>query len=286
MPESDGSIKYFNSSKAGLLSEILNEEIFLSSEEFKKLLKLGAIYINNERQIKNKIIPENNSFRIHTEPRRYECNFDWRSLIIFENDFCLVLNKPSGVPSHPQVDNAIENSLTQVSRARKYPLFITHRLDTLTSGLIVYGKKPSFVKSFNLQLQERSITKKYAAVVESTQNLIGKVTHYMDPLSSKSKKISDTEFEGWQLCELEVIEQENLSSNLSWVKIHLLTGRTHQIRAQLSYLKAPIVGDLLYNASLPFKKNAIALRSCEIEFKCNEEILRFNLNEKFDLQFV
>ena len=106
----------------------------------------------NKQQRRVLIECENNLIRVHTKPRRYDCNFKWEALIIYENDFCLILNKPSGIPSHPLIDNVIENSLTQTSRSRNYPLYITHRLDTLTSGLIVYAKKQQFVKSFNISL--------------------------------------------------------------------------------------------------------------------------------------
>ncbi len=276
MSDSVDGVQHFTNSEAGLLSEILRDFLNLNSEEFFGLLKLGAIYVNNERQIKDKLISENSSLRVHTKPRPYNCDFNWRELIVFENDFCLVLNKPSGIPSHPAVDNAIENSLTQVSLARKYPLFVTHRLDTLTSGLIVYAKKPAFAKSFNIQLQERSIRKKYAALVESAEILPKKLTHYMDPAAGTPKKLSNTFIEGWPVCELEILEQKE-----NRLKINLLTGRTHQIRAQLAHCQAPILGDVLYGAQLAFQVNAIALRSCEIEFSCEGERLKFNISEDF-----
>lgn len=282
MIDSDNGVKHFNNQKTDLLSEILYEVLSLNPEDFRTLLKLGAIYVNNKRQIKDKFISENSFFRVHTEPRRYKCDFPWSQLIVFENDFFLVLNKPSGIPSHPSVDNEIENSLTQTSLVRKFPLFITHRLDTLTSGLIVYAKKQSFVKSFNVQLQERSIRKKYVALVESTQILPSKLVHYMEPAAGTPKKLSDNTTEGWPICELEILAQKEVSPKLSWVKINLLTGRTHQIRSQLSHLQAPIMGDSLYGAKLPFQNNAIALRSCEIEFNCFDERMKFNISEEFD----
>jgi len=277
----EDSVKHFTTHKTDLMSEILYDTLSVNTEKFGTLLKLGAIYVNNERQIKDQFVPSNSSFRVHTKPRRFNCDLPWSKFIVFENDFFLVLNKPSGIPSHPSADNVIENSLTQTSLARKVPLFVTHRLDSLTSGLIVYGKKQSFVRSFNIQLQKRSIRKKYVALVESTQIFPKKLTHYMDPAAGTPKKLSDVDNEGWPACELEILAQKKVAPNASWVKINLLTGRTHQIRSQLAHLEAPIIGDTLYGASLPFQKNAIALRSCEIEFNCNDERMKFNLTEEF-----
>jgi 23S rRNA pseudouridine1911/1915/1917 synthase len=278
---SDDGVRHFDVQQANLLSEVLYDEYSINSKEFKILIDFGAIYVDNERQTKDGFVFQNSIIRTHLKPRRYNCNYPWKSLVIFENDFCLVLNKPSGIPSHPAVDNIIENALTQTSLAKKIPLFVTHRLDTLTSGLIVFAKKQSFAKSFNLQLQDRTISKRYVALIESTQKLSSQLTHYMNPTTGTPKKLCDAETEGWDICKLEILEQKEISKDLSWVKINLLTGRTHQIRAQLSHLQAPIVGDTLYGAKLPYQENAIALRSCEIEFNCNDERLKFNISEEF-----
>ncbi|MBY0554053.1 RluA family pseudouridine synthase [bacterium] len=283
MSESDGDIKHFNNSEIGLLSEILHKNLSLNFEEFKNLLKFGAIYVNSERQEKDKTVQANATFRVHTKPRRYNCDYPWSSLIIYENDFFLILNKPSGIPSHPSIDNAIENSLTQVSLARKYPLYVTHRLDTLTSGLIVYAKKQAFAKTFNVQMQKRGVRKKYVALVESAQKFPEMLTHYMNPVGRTPKELTDKMNHEWQVCELGVLEQKKISPELTWLKLNLLTGRTHQIRAQLSFMQAPILGDALYGSKMPFKKDAIALRSCEIEFTYNDERMKFNISEDFEL---
>ncbi len=278
----DEKVKHFDVQQTNLLSEILYDEFSINSNDFKTLIDFGAIYVNSQRQIKDGFVFQNSILRVHLRPRRYNCDYPWESLIVFENSFCLVLNKPSGIPSHPSVDNTIENALTQVSLARKYPLFVTHRLDTLTSGLIVYAKKKLFSKSFNAQLQDRTIRKKYVALIESSEKLPSRLAHYMDTANGTPKKLSDQPVENWPLCELEILEQKEASKNVSWVKINLLTGRTHQIRAQLSHLQAPIIGDSLYGAKSSYQKNAIALRSCEIEFNCNDERLKFNIDEDFD----
>lgn len=281
MSDFDDGVKHFTNSETHLLSELLYDDLNINSKQFESLMKLGAIYVNNERQTKDGWITDGSLFRIHTTPKRYKTDYNWNSLVIFENDFCLVLNKPSGIPSHPTADNALENALTQMSLTRKLPLFVTHRLDTLTSGLIVYGKKQSFVKSFNIQLQERTIKKNYVALIETTSTLPSRLTHYMDPSAGTPKKLSDTAIEGWPVCELEILEQKEISPTTSWVKINLLTGRTHQIRAQLSHMQAPIVGDVIYRSVQKYDSNAIALRSCEIEFKCNDSLMKFNLNQEF-----
>lgn len=277
----DDGVRFFKSSEPVLLSEILYDVLNLNDENFKSLLKLGAIYVENERQSKDRWVLEASLFRVHTAPRRFNCAYPWRSLVIFENESFLILNKPSGVPSHPLADNCLEDALTQTCLALKTPLYVTHRLDTLTSGLIVYAKKRQFVKSFNLQLMDRWIGKKYVALVESTQTLPNELTHYMNPQAGTPKTLSTECIEGWDLCKLEILEQKKISDGVMWVCINLLTGRTHQIRSQLAAVKAPILGDVLYGAKRPFQEKAIALRSCEIEFDFNGARVKFELERDF-----
>jgi 23S rRNA pseudouridine1911/1915/1917 synthase len=274
-------VKHFYSPLAARLTDTLVVALQISLQNAQELLNLGAVYVQNQRMTEDASIHEGALCRVHTKPRRYNCDYDWSSLVVYENQDFLVLNKPSGIPSHPSVDNRIENSLTQLALALKLELFITHRLDTLTAGLIVYAKNNSFVKSFNIQLQSRMIDKKYVALVETKNSLPPKLIHYMEPSPRAPKKVSPNFSETWALCELEILEQKILSG-FSWVKINLLTGRTHQIRAQLSEMQAPILGDTLYGSKLPFPPNSIALRACELQLNWGAQRLVFNLPENFD----
>ena len=274
-------VKHFYNPKSGLLTEILFASLGLSNAEAMALLNLGAVYVNNQRQIQDKVIEENQHIRVHTKPRRYNCRQSWRELVVFENQDFLVLNKPSGIPSHPSVDNAVENSLTQVAQALQTQLQITHRLDTLTAGLIVYAKNSDFVKQFNIQMQNRFVDKKYVALVETTKELPARLVHYMEPSPRAPKKVSPVFMEGWAVCELEILDQKKIA-DYSWVKINLLTGRTHQIRAQLSNAGAPIFGDKLYGAQMTYLPEAIALRACELQFNYKNQRMVFNLPLDFE----
>lgn len=274
-------VKHFANSHSGLLADIIINTLQITSTEVQVLLKLGAIYVNNQRQTESHFVETQQVIRVHTKPRRYDCDLDWRSKVVYENTDFIVLNKPSGIPSHPSVDNIIENALTQLSQALKLPLFITHRLDTLTEGLIVYAKNTGFVRVFNIQLQNQLIEKKYCALVETDRELPPRLIHYMEPSPRAPKKVSPTAVEGWAFCELEILQQKK-NSDHTWVKINLLTGRTHQIRSQLSEIGAPIVGDQMYGALKTSKNGGIALRACELQFNWSGQLMQFNLNEEFD----
>ena len=274
-------VKHFVNPEAGFLSDIVCNILKLNKQNVFDLLNLGAIYIDNYRQDEDQRIKENKLFRVHTKPRRHFTGHDWSQLIIFENSDFLILNKPSGIPSHAGVDNKIDNSLYQTERARQVKLHITHRLDTLTEGLIVYGKTQRFVNSFNQQIKNRQIKKKYVALVETSEILPKKLVHYMENSLRAPKKVTEYFQEKSALCELE-IENQIVQQDSSWIKINLLTGRTHQIRAQTSAMKAPIVGDTLYGSTLARENNSIALRACEIEFLWDDRAYQFQLPEEFN----
>lgn len=273
-------VKHFHSPKSGEIINLIAEILEIPNPDVNFLIQLGSVYVNSKRANTSTPIHENDQIRVHTKPRRYKIDCDWSAQIIFDHKDFVVLNKPSGIPSHPSVDNQIENSLTQLSLCLKQPLFITHRLDSLTEGLIVYAKNSLFVNSFNKQLQNRTISKKYVALVETTELLSQHLVHYMEPSPRAPKKVSMVFHENWDLCELK-IEQQKILSDHSWIKINLLTGRTHQIRSQCSEVGAPILGDHLYGSRFEYPENKIALRAQEIEFNWLDQRHQIKMDDQF-----
>lgn len=273
-------VKHFNSPKSGHLLDIISDVLKIDTTTADHLIQLGAVYVAGKRAHANSVIEDNLHIRVHTKPRRYNTNYDWLSRLVFDHHDFVVLNKPNAIPSHPSVDNQIENSLTQLSLAMGKKLLITHRLDTLTEGLIVYGKNNLFVNAFNSQLQKKLITKKYVALVETTEKLPPHLIHYMEPSPRAPKKVSQVFHEDWDMCELK-IEEQKIFSQHSWIKINLLTGRTHQIRSQCSEIGAAIIGDKLYGSQNVEDENKIALRAQEIEFNWLGQSHQFKIDENF-----
>eukprot|EP00536_Pseudo-nitzschia_multiseries_P009667 jgi/Psemu1/288604/fgenesh1_pg.277_\ len=217
-----------------------------------------------------------------------------------------VLNKPTGLPSHPTVDNAVENLLYQYQRHRQLAYAsLPQRLDTETSGLILVAANPQTASHY-AKLLERKTTDALALALPCLVSFAsreafdfvrteyletGKLVEHLVDVDSKAPKsfVERTEGDGngdgdaapestpsttetettqqpsnrhrWRLCRLRIRgmtqpmipprhqlpcvegEQPCLCSEL---EIELLTGRTHQIRGQLSALGCPIVGDPLY----------------------------------------
>ena len=198
----------------------------------------------------------------------------------------VILNKPHGLLVHPTDssdeytirDFLIENfNISEVGEYKREG--IVHRLDRVTSGLIVC---PINTEAF-IQLQEdfkkRKIKKKYKAIVEGS--LKSKTGEINLPLihSQKNRKKREVSKNG-----REAITKYNTilkTDTYSLLEIDLITGRNHQIRAHFEYLKTPIVNDTLYCAKKvnELNQNTICLQSYNIEFKLFDKDYKFSINE-------
>ena len=198
----------------------------------------------------------------------------------------VILNKPHGLLVHP-TDSSNEYTLRDflidnfnVKDVGEYKREgIVHRLDRVTSGLIIC---PINSKAFN-QLQEdfkkRKIKKKYKAIVEGS--LKSKTGEINLPLihSQNNRKKREVGKNG-----REAITKYNTilkTDNYSLLEIDLITGRNHQIRAHFEYLKTPIVNDTLYGAKKvnELNQNTICLQSYNIEFKLFDKDYKFSIHE-------
>ncbi|KAI3740970.1 hypothetical protein L2E82_31445 [Cichorium intybus] len=207
--------------------------------------------------------------RVHVRPKRFpRCyEIDWKSRIIAVTESYVVLNKPAGTSVGGTTDNIEETCVNFATRALELstPLKTTHQIDNCTEGCVVLAKTNEYCSVFHKKIREKKVKKLYLALVAAYVPC-GLMTHYMRPFRMAPKIVSQDLIEGWNLCELEVLECRKVPWPNGWVekeygiedfdwpnkefayecKINLLTGRTHQIRAQLAACGAPIVGDSMY----------------------------------------
>jgi 23S rRNA pseudouridine1911/1915/1917 synthase len=197
---------------------------------------------------------------VHLQPKRFPVgDVDWPATIVHQNDEFLVVNKPSGIPVHATVDNAVENVLHQLSLALRFSFGITQRLDAEVSGLLVLSKTREFQRQFNQLLVDRKVKKKYRALVDRVPDT-GRHIHHMKPAMRSPRMVQREARPDWMECVLRIeavtrIGSDRDGSPLFEVEIDLETGRTHQIRAQLSAMGSPIIGDRLYGSSKPYEVN-------------------------------
>ena len=180
--------------------------------------------------------------------------------VLYEDDVLLVINKPRGILT--QKAKASDISLTEAARQylyeKGYPQSATfqpsfcHRLDRNTSGVLIMAKTLKAQQVITSHLKDHSIEKLYLALVKG-QPLLWKeetlLTHVYrkDPVNNKAMILDPQQAkEGDQECRLTVSLVETYG-DASLLQIHLLTGKSHQIRAQLSHMGYPILGDGKYD---------------------------------------
>ena len=165
-----------------------------------------------------------------------------------------------------------------MSEYKKQELLITHRLDIGTSGLILFAKTKLFQRHFNHLLESRKVLKIYEALCHGPLLPYHHLNHWMLPHARAPKIVSREAQVKWKPCELEILEAQQVTNTINFYKIKLHTGRTHQIRAQLSCEANPILGDELYGGqkqNVPYEW--YALQCTELAFDFEDTNYHWNL---------
>ncbi|MGE0528701.1 MAG: pseudouridine synthase family protein [Bdellovibrionales bacterium] len=207
----------------------------------------GCVYVDGQRTREDRWITPGQIVRLHTRPKRYHWTHGpLRDRVVFANEEILVLDKPAGLPTHPTLDNYLENAKVQLEKELEQPVFVTHRLDVATQGLLILAKTRAAQTLINKAFARNHVEKVYHAIT-SRPVPEGLYVHYINPQGRVPREISSSFHPGWWECRLEVEESGKAGlAERYWQRIRLLTGKTHQIRAQFAALNAPVVGDALY----------------------------------------
>jgi 23S rRNA pseudouridine1911/1915/1917 synthase len=168
--------------------------------------------------------------------------------ILFEDDHLLVLNKPAGLVVHPAAgnwDGTLQNALLYHAPglAALPRSGIVHRLDKDTSGVMVVACSLKAHASLVEQLQTRSMSRVYEAVVKGEMPPAGTVDAPIDRNPRDRKKMAVVEGGKPATSHYKLIER---LPGTSHVEVSLESGRTHQIRVHMTHIGYPIVGDPLY----------------------------------------
>lgn len=227
-------------------------DLAVTETQLDRWLEFGCVYVEGVRQRTDRPLGPGALVRLHTHPKRFACPDaeTLRARIAFADDSLLVLDKPSGLPTHPTLDNFIENAKTALERALGITLYTTHRLDVPTQGLLIFAKTPDAQRQINKLLSKGRVHKEYRAVCDRPV-WPGLYSHYLDPESRVPKQVYDIDHvpgEKWQECRLRVESTSPIEDGFSH-EMQLMTGRTHQIRAQLAHMGAPIRGDVDYGGA-------------------------------------
>lgn len=167
--------------------------------------------------------------------------------VLYSDDALLVLNKPAGLPVLPDGWEPDAPYLLKLLEAEYGKLWVVHRLDKTTSGLIVFARTADAHRALNLQFEQHAVRKNYHAIVEGNpawkektarHPLRADVGHrHRTVVNARTGKPAETGFR--------VLKRWPENALLEAAP---LTGRPHQIRAHAAALGYPILGDVLYGA--------------------------------------
>lgn len=170
--------------------------------------------------------------------------------VIYEDQDCVVINKPSGVLTHSKGEFNSEPTVATWLASRVEGMSgdragIVHRLDRATSGVMICGKTPEALKWLQKQFSERKVKKTYAAVVKGA---LAQPEAVIDMPIERNPRKPQTFRTGANGKAAETAYKVLAAGNgYSLLELQPRTGRTHQLRVHLQKIGHPIIGDELYD---------------------------------------
>lgn len=175
--------------------------------------------------------------------------------IVYEDDYLLVVNKPSGLVVHPApghysdtLVNGLMYYLKQLSDVNgETRPGIVHRIDKDTSGLLMIAKNNKIHLALAKELKAKKTQREYIALVDGViKNKRGKINAPVGRSKNNRLKMDVSASGKAAVTHFEVLET---FADKTLIKCILETGRTHQIRVHLAYIKHPVVGDYIYGTA-------------------------------------
>lgn len=192
--------------------------------------------------------------------------------ILQETKWWLALNKPAGLIvernpyENPTIEDLVINYLTD--KERRCSLGIVHRLDRVTSGVLIMAKRKAALRHLNRQFAERRVQKVYWAVVQQAPPAAsGRLHHWLEKDQRGKRAIIYPEAHPRAQevsLHYRVFRQD---PGRIWLEVVPETGKFHQIRAQLAAAGCPILGDEKYGAAVEPGAREIALHARSLSFR-------------------
>lgn len=257
-------------SDAGLrLDAFLAEHVSgWSRARLQRLIEAGDVLVNSKPAKAAYKLSAQDEIEVELTPAP-ETSFTPENIpleIIYEDDYLIVVNKPAGLVVHPAAGaysgtlaNALAYHFDQLSNAQSIRPGIVHRLDKDTSGVIVAAKTEASHQSLADQFRAREVFKNYVALVYGVvKQESGRIEQPIarDPRNRTRMAVVPGGREAVSLYKV-----RHSYDTFTLLDVELKTGRTHQIRVHLAWLKHPVVGDWVYDGGRDNSIRDVQLRA-------------------------
>ncbi len=233
------------------LAELLAEGLSLPASDARRLVQRGAIYVDGRRcrepdralkahQVLLAVLEEGG--RSTLEERGTP-----RLSVLFEDEHLVAIDKPAGTPSQPTMGRTGDSAADLLERRLGRPVASVHRLDRDTSGVLVFGKSAHAGGALAEQFRKGEVRKRYLAACGPNLPERGTIALAIarDP-SHVGRHRAVTS--GGRPARTDYVRL-HAGADFCLVALHPKTGRTHQLRAHLKAVGAPILGDALYGGA-------------------------------------
>ena len=254
--------KKIKATEAGLLvKNILSKQMGFSRREISRFHVASAIYLNDEKCRLTQEVHTNDVLTIRVEGPKLESKPE----ILYEDQDIVVVNKPAGIPSHASAehfDDDMGSILKRYYQDNQFTVRTVGRLDKGVSGIVVYAKTKQMAALLASAREEQLLNKEYLAIVKGKfVEQRGSLTYTLG--KEKGIRGRSVTMDGQKcITNYEVITEGNF---FSLIKVHIETGRLHQIRAGMAFFGHPLIGDRLYGGSMHAMKRP-ALHCWKVEF--------------------
>ncbi len=270
-------MQVFTVKKTSYLQEFLLSQGF-KRNRIRQLLKYGSIYVNGKvvKRYDHPLMPGDRlSIEIKKEISK-EILQRFRIKLLYEDDHIIVIDKPPGllsIATEAEKQRTAYYILNEYLKQKGERVFIVHRLDRDTSGLMVFAKTEEAKRRLQSNWQEAEKT--YVALVEGRlKEKEGIITGYLKETETFLVHPSRSKIDAkYATTAYRVLKEEK---DYSLLEIKLLTGRKNQIRVHLSGIGHPVAGDKKYNAKTnPFKRLCLHASSLSFRHPVTGKIMRF-----------
>lgn len=220
----------------------------IARNQAQKKINEGLILVNEKKTKPNKIVEQGDEITISETHAKIKTKKSPKVNIIYEDENILVVNKAAGVVVYPD-ENHMSGTLLDAVRDKiqikgEERPGVVHRLDKDTSGLIIFARNEKSEKELKKLIKERKFEKTYLALVwGKIKPEKGSINIPIKRSEKDRKKMEVSESGREALTKYELI---NYIDDMSYLKVHIITGRTHQIRVHFAGIGYPVVGDKTY----------------------------------------